>query len=513
MTEADDERVLVLAPGRDGTLTCQILSEAGVGCRAFESVEQFSDEFDRGAGAAIFAEEALDQEAAPLIAAVLQKQPAWSDIPIIVVVRDDGGNGSRLKAFAPLGNVSVLARPMSLGALTSVVDAALRARRRQYQVRDLLAERDSAARRKDEFLAMLAHELRNPLAPVRTTLHVLKLRRTADRDTQTAVAVAERSIKHLAHLIDDLLDVSRVTLGKVELRREQVEVANVVQLAVDAMRLRFAEKHVTLQVELLGSRLPVSGDADRLEQALANVLDNALKFTPPNGTVRVKAEQDHNEAVLTISDNGAGIAASDLPHVFELFVQGDRSLDRTVGGLGVGLTIVKGIIELHGGRISVTSDGIGAGTTAELRLPLVEAQDPHPETQAPPASGNRLRVLVVDDNHDGADSLADFLALTGCDTKTAYDGVQALEVFSEFRPEAVLLDIGLPRLNGFEVAERIRMAPGGKGVTIIAVTGYGREEDRAHGRAVGFDHHLVKPIDLTVIGGLITSVVRGSQSG
>ncbi|QEG30581.1 Autoinducer 2 sensor kinase/phosphatase LuxQ [Gemmata obscuriglobus] len=511
MAEPVDERVLVLAPGRDGALTCRILGEAGIGCRAVASVPAFNEEFARGAGAAIIAEEALDQESAPQIAALLKEQPAWSDFPIILVVRESGA-GTRLQEFSPLGNVSLFTRPMNLGALTTAIGTALRARRRQYEVRNLLAERDSAARRKDEFLAMLAHELRNPLAPVRTTLHVLKLRHPGDRDTQTAVGVAERSVKHLARLIDDLLDVSRVTLGKVGLRCEHMDAADVVRLATEAMGARFAEKHVALDIEVQSARLPVSGDAVRLEQAIANVLDNALKFTPPGGKVRVRAEADRGEAKVTVSDTGAGIAPEDLPHVFDLFVQADRSLDRTVGGLGVGLTIVKGLVELHGGRIAVTSDGLGAGTTAVLHLPLAEPPPSQIETDNEVEAGGRLRVLVVDDNHDGADSLADFLSLTGCETKTAYDGVEALEVFSGFRPEAVLLDIGLPKLNGFEVAEKIRTSPGGEGVTIIAVTGYGRDEDRVRGRSVGFDHHLVKPIDLTAIGRLITSAVRSPRT-
>ncbi|QEL17738.1 ATP-binding response regulator [Limnoglobus roseus] len=512
MGDSFDDSVLVFAPGRDGVLTCQILGEAGVACRTVSSVATFNDELGRGVGAAIIAEENLDEESASRIAATLRKQPAWSDIPIILVVRD-GTTGARHKDFAPLGNVSVLARPMNLSALTTAVESALRARRRQYELRKLLAERDSAARRKDEFLAMLAHELRNPLAPVRTTLHVLKLRHAGDRDTLTAVGVAERSIKHLAHLIDDLLDVSRVTLGKVEMRREHVDAANITRLAAESMKSRFSEKHVALDLDVQSSLLPVLGDAVRLEQAIVNVLDNALKFTPPGGKVRVRAVEEHGKAVLAVADSGAGIAPEDLPHVFELFVQADRSLDRTVGGLGVGLTIVKGIVELHGGSITVTSGGRGAGTTAELRIPLTQAKPNQSMPEREVASGGRLRVLVVDDNHDGADSLADFLSMTGCEAKTAYDGVQALEVFSEFRPEAVLLDIGLPRLNGFEVAEKIRTMPGGEGVTIIAVTGYGRDEDRVQGRAVGFDHHLVKPIDLTAIGRLITSVVRSSQAG
>ncbi|MBA4067049.1 MAG: hybrid sensor histidine kinase/response regulator [Isosphaera sp.] len=508
---AADLRVLILAPERDGELTCRVLGEAGIDCLAARSGEEFLREFRVGVGVLLVAEEVLTDDIVPRLLTLIAEQPAWSDLPVVVVAAERD-RGNCVSTYSILGNVSILSRPMTLSALSTAVQSALRARRRQYEVRDLFRERESAARQKDEFLAMLAHELRNPLAPVRTTLQVLKLRHPDNRDTQAALVVAERSVKHLAHLIDDLLDVSRVTLGKFRLRSEQVDARDVIRFAAEAVRLRAQDKGVTLDLDTPDGPLPLNGDPTRLEQAVTNILDNALKYTPAGGTVRVRAAADGNEVVVTVSDTGVGIDGAELPHVFDLFSQGDKSLDRTGGGLGVGLTIVKGLVELHGGRVSIASPGPNQGTTVEIRLPRGEESPAADPTEASPELAGRLKVLVVDDNRDGADSLATFLTLTGCETRTAYDGPEALEAYRDFHPEAVLLDIGLPGMTGYEVAERIRVTPGSDGVMIVAVTGYGRDEDRAQAKFVGFNHHLVKPVDLEAIGRLLTSAVRSGRA-
>jgi signal transduction histidine kinase/ActR/RegA family two-component response regulator len=474
------------------------------------SGDAFLRELRHGAAAIVIAEERLTGEFAPALIALLSEQPPWSDLPAIIL-SGSTDRGDRLQTYSPFGNVSVLAYPVTLVALVSAAEAAIRARRRQYQVRDLLKDKEMVARQKDEFLAMLAHELRNPLAPVRTTLQVLSFRHPDDRDTQNAVQVAERSVRHLAHLIDDLLDASRVTLGRFKLKAELVDAADALRFAAVALRPSFQEKGVELHLDLPGAVLPVIGDPTRLEQALTNVLDNAAKYTPAGGAVRVRAETSDGEVLLSVEDNGDGIDPADLPYVFDLFSQRSRPLDRTGGGLGVGLTIVKGLVELHGGRVAISSPGIGRGTTVEIRLPLCpEATLPRPTATEHPKI-DRLKVLVVDDNRDGADSLATFLTLVGCETRTAYDGREAIDAFREFHPEAVLLDIGLPGLNGYEVAEHIRTATG-DGVMLVAVTGYGRDEDRARGAVVGFDHHLVKPVDLESVGRLLTSAVRSGRT-
>jgi two-component system, sensor histidine kinase len=508
MDKGFDNTIFIAAPGRDGELTCQVLSEAGMSCKSVRSIAEFLVHATDGAGVALFAEEMLDQKSVSEVVEFLSRQPPWSDLPIIIVEGHEDVR-RKLKAFADLRNVSVLTRPMTLDGLVTSVSAALRARNRQYEVRDLLQEKEENAKRKDEFLAMLAHELRNPLAPVRTSLQVIKMHNLENNEIQKAVTVGERSIQHLSHLIDDLLDVSRITHGKVEMNSEPVDMAEVIRLVGDSVRGRADEKGVRFSVEIEGTHLMVVGDRTRLEQAIINMLDNAIKFTPPNGIVTVWVGFEPGQIIIRIKDTGVGIAAEDLPHVFDLFVQSDRSLDRTPGGLGVGLTIVKGIIEQHAGTVRLSSDGVGKGTVAEILLPRTGNVVPFLDSPLSPSPfEGRLRVLVVDDNRDGADSLATFLTLTGCDARTAYDGKEALTLFQTFKPDAVLLDIGLPGMNGYEVAKHIRQHPEGQNVTIVAVTGYGRDDDRKSGQQAGFNHHLVKPIDLDTVGEILSASSR-----
>lgn len=511
MDDGAELTVYVLAHDRDGILTCGVLREAAIDCAMVGSSAYLVRAITRGCGVVLIAEECLNELSAAEIGTSIRAQPTWSDLPVIVVTRDEDP-GNRLKAFAEFGNVSVLTRPMNLDALVTTVESALRARRRQYQVRDLLREREASARRKDEFLAMLAHELRNPLAPVRTTLHLLKLSHEHHQTTQNAVGIAERSIKHLAHLIEDLLDASRMTLGKVALRTERLDMREVLRYAIEALRAAYSEKGVTLLFDEQPSPLSVIGDPARLDQVVMNILDNALKYTDRGGTVRVQVATEGAQLLLRVIDSGVGIAPQDLPHVCELFVQADHSLDRAAGGVGVGLTIVKGIIELHGGELKIASGGIGQGTTVSVLLPLAAPVEELPPLKIKPRLQTQPRVLVVDDNRDGADSLAAFLELTGCETRTAYDGPQAIDACREFQPSAVLLDIGLPGMNGYDVAERLRTSPEGAQATLIAVTGYSREEDRVRAREVGFDYHLVKPVDLELVSTLVCSTFRSKSA-
>ncbi len=507
MSSLNELQVVLLAHARDGQLAFNILREAAVDCQIAPSVAELAEAIVRGCGAILVAEECLDQQSAALLLKALQQQPAWSDLPFIVVTQE-ADSGARLKAFAEFGNVSMIARPMNLDTLTTATRSALRARRRQYEVRDLLREREAADRRKDEFLAMLAHELRNPLAPVRTTLHVLKLTHAAHAPTQSAVAIAERAIKHLGHLIDDLLDASRMSLGKVSLRTERIDMREVVRFAAESLRGRAELKRIGLTVVEPEGALAVLGDAARLDQALSNVLDNALKYTPEGGAVRAAVFAQGDKVVVRVSDNGVGIAPQDLPYVCDLFVQADKSLDRTAGGVGVGLTVAKGVIELHSGELSIKSEGPGRGTTVDIALPLVRAPEQGATRESSWTIAGQPRVLIVDDNRDGAESLATFLSLTGCETRTAYDGNQAISAYRQFHPSAVLLDIGLPGMSGYDVAEQLRNLPNGNAATLIAVTGYSREEDRARSHQVGFDYHLVKPVDLDVVSRLISEAAR-----
>ncbi len=359
-------------------------------------------------------------------------------------------------------------------------------------------ELEAADRQKNEFLAMLAHELRNPLAPIRNSSEVLARRVQSDPHAFRAVASIERQVTHLARLVDDLLDVSRITQGRIELRRQPLYLHDVVARALETVDPLLRQKGH--KVSIVGSRRPllVNGDPERLVQCVANVLTNAAKYTDAEGEIRIESREQNHAAVLTVSDNGAGISAELLPRVFDLFVQGDRTLDRAHGGLGIGLSIVKRVLEMHGGTITAASAGAGRGASFEMRLPLSQ-ELPHslkepPATKAPPR-----RILIVDDNEDAADSLGMVLGLDGHEVIAAYSGDQALELAQSFKPEVVLLDIGLPGIDGYEVARRLRAAAGSAALRLVAVTGYGQDADKARAAEAGFAHHLVKPLEFAAL--------------
>jgi PAS domain S-box-containing protein len=352
---------------------------------------------------------------------------------------------------------------------------------------------------KDEFLAMLAHELRNPLAPIRNALHIMNQPGAGGEMVQQVRDMAERQVQHMARLLDDLLDVSRISRGRIELRREVVGVAAVVSRTVEAVRPLMEERRHELTVALPARPLQVEADSARLEQVLTNLLNNAAKYTEAGGHIWLTAGREGGEAVLRVRDTGIGIAPDMLPRIFDLFVQAERRLDRSQGGVGIGLTLVKKLVELHGGRIQASSDGLGRGSEFVVRLP---APSEWPAQQKARAAGTtaevelpRRRVLVVDDNQDAAESLAMMLRLAGQDVLTAYEGRSALTQAQGFRPEVVFLDIGLPGMDGYEVARRLREQQSPEKPLIVAVTGWGQEEDRRRCYEAGFDGHLVKPVE------------------
>jgi PAS domain S-box-containing protein len=369
-----------------------------------------------------------------------------------------------------------------------------------------------ADRRKDEFLAMLAHELRNPLAPLRTALHLLRAERgEGDR----FLTIAERQVDQLVRLVDDLLDVSRITQGKIALRREPVALDAVVARAVETVRGAMDERGHVFRLSLPAEPIQLSADPARLAQVLANLLDNATKHTPPGGSIWLTAERVGDEAVLRVRDTGAGLAPELLPNIFDLFVQGDRGLDRAHGGLGIGLTIVKRVVELHGGRVEARSAGAGQGSEFIVHLPTSEpAFGTVIEPRAPltgHAGPTRLKVLVVEDNHDTAEVLATVVELWGHDVRTAFNAVAAIAAVEEWRPDVVLSDLGLPGMDGYELARRLRrQSPASGGAVLIALSGYGREEDKRAALDAGFDHHFVKPPDLDALAELLGRVSAGT---
>ncbi len=357
-----------------------------------------------------------------------------------------------------------------------------------------------ADRKKDEFLATLAHELRNPLAPLRNGLQVMKLASHEDGVVEESRAIMERQLGQMIRLIDDLLDLSRISQGKVELKTERCGLARVIENAVETVRPVIEQSNHQLAVVLPPNPLYVDGDATRLAQVFANLLNNAAKFTSPGGQIGLTVERQGSDAVVKIKDNGVGIPAQMLGTIFEMFTQVDRSLEKSQGGLGIGLTLVKRLIEMHGGSVAAHSEGQGLGSEFVVRLPLnlsvVEKRPVKNDTVMPTS---RRRVLVVDDNQDAATSLAMMLKIMGNDTRTAYDGLEAINVASQFEPDLVMLDIGMPRLNGYDAARRIREQPWGKDVVLVALTGWGQDEDRRKSQEAGFDTHLVKPIELAAL--------------
>ncbi|CAD6545158.1 Sensor histidine kinase RcsC [Paraburkholderia hiiakae] len=353
-----------------------------------------------------------------------------------------------------------------------------------------------ADRQKDEFLAMLAHELRNPLAPITNAGELLSRMLTGDAEAQHAIDMIKRQTTQLSRLVDDLLDVSRITQGRIKLRRRAVDLANVVALGIETVEPQLRERQHTLTVETAKRDEPlyVDGDMARLVQCVANVLSNAVKYTNPGGTIRVWTRPEGTHVVIGISDNGSGISAELLPHVFDLFVQSERTLDRAQGGLGIGLAVARRLVEMHQGTISAQSPGIGHGATFEIRLRRI-ARPAAPVAAAGAADVDQRRVLVVDDNKDGADSLAALLALQGHTLAVAYSGPEAIRLAAAFLPEIALLDIGLPGMSGYELAQTLRTMPQLAGLRLVAITGYGQAEDFQRSRAAGFDYHLVKPVD------------------
>jgi signal transduction histidine kinase len=396
-------------------------------------------------------------------------------------------------------------------ALTFLRIQSLRMRAATERERErLLTEAQAASRAKDEFLAMLGHELRNPLSPIVTALQLMKMR--GDGRTSKEVTIIERQVKHLVRLVDDLLDIAKITRGKVELQRETVEIADVVSKAMEIASVLFEQRRHRVSIDVVGEDLRLEGDPVRLAQVVANLLTNAARYTDPGGDIRLTAAREDHEIVICVKDSGAGISAEMLPRIFDVFFQGQRSSDRAEGGLGIGLTLVKTLVVMHGGTVAARSEGLGRGSEFIIRLPAPPpAAHPAPE-ETPSAAGapqppiTRRRVLVVDDNEDAAELLGDILRAAGHDVIVVHDPPAALAIVAEFRPHVAVLDIGLPGMDGYELAERLRANTAMAGCRLIAATGYGQQHDRARSQAAGFQDHLVKPIDVATLIDMIARV-------
>ncbi len=382
-----------------------------------------------------------------------------------------------------------------------------------HEQKEMEARLRQADHLKDEFLATLAHELRNPLAPLRNSLEVM--RRAGERGPRTdaALTIMERQLTQLVRLVDDLLDLSRITRGRIELRKGRIDLAAAVGDALETCRSQIEVRRHRVSVDLPAEAVFVDADRVRLAQVFTNLLGNACKYTVREGNIRIRAERQGNEAVVRVTDDGIGIGSEMLSNVFDMFSQEVRSQELTEGGLGIGLCLVRGLVEQHGGKVEARSEGLGCGSEFTVRLPVALGTVPAPrlegDREAP--SAVRRRILVADDNRDSADSLAMMLSLTGHDTRAVYDGSDAVEEAASYHPDVIVLDVGMPTLDGYEAARRIRSAPWSNGVVLVALTGWGQEEDRARARSAGFDFHLTKPASLEALVKLINGTASVAE--
>jgi PAS domain S-box-containing protein len=614
-------------------VTSALLERANVTCVVCADGRALADAMEHGVGALLLTDNAFHDPHIETVLALLRRQPPWSDVPVVLQCQTGVQSKTASQVLGALRNVTVLERPTSIRTLVSSVKAALRARERQYQMREqfkdlleseaelrlrerqlrslaentpdvlarfdrdlrhvfvnqaitrvtglaedaflgrtarelglpaalcdpteaalnevfatgvprtidlefetpeglryyhslLVPETDDAGsvetvlavshdvteskraaqalqlanRRKDEFLAMLAHELRNPLAPIRNASEILSRKLASDPQIQTTVGIVKRQTLQLTRLVDDLLDVSRITEGRIELRREPLKVASIAAQAIESVEPLMRERQHRLLVGAIDEDLYVEGDHVRLVQCIANILTNAAKYTDPGGEVRLEARRHGPMVGIAVSDTGIGIPKELLPQIFELFVQGDRSLDRSQGGLGIGLSVVRRLIEMHKGEVRASSAGPGRGSTFEIRMPLIAHTRARSEAQERSLVQPK-RILIVDDNTDAADSLALLLQLEGHETEAVYSAREALDRAARYRPEVILLDIGLPEMSGYELATLIRSEL--RSVRLIAVTGYGQREDVERARCSGFDGHVIKPVDSARLGRMI----------
>jgi signal transduction histidine kinase/ActR/RegA family two-component response regulator len=486
----DSETVLVCTPRRrDADLTVQLLERDGLAGQVSSGIDALCRAIHEGAGAALLSEDVLTAPAFAQLTALLAAQPPWSDFPILVFTASELPRTRGFHdAVRALGNVTFLDRPVQVRSMLAAVHAAVRGRRRQYAARRAIESRD-------EFLAMLGHELRNPLGAIRLAGELLA-HPTGEEKHAKQRAIIDRQTRHLARLVDDLLDVARVSYGKVVLRLEPVSLAEVLHASFQSFEAAARARELALTLRIDESPALVSGDRDRLEQIFGNLLANAIKYTPPGGSVRVQLTRAGSEYVACVVDTGIGIAADVLPTVFELFRQADHSLDRAQGGMGLGLTLVRSLVQLHGGTVEALSEGADRGSAFAVRLPVLASESQAAGARSkPPEPLVSRRIVIVEDNDDLRVMQEQLLRLAGHDVEAAISGPSGVERILAVRPDVAFVDLGLPGFDGYEVARRVRAACE-TSILLIAVSGYGQLQDRKRAQDAGFDGHLTKPVGL-----------------
>mgnify|MGYP000486377678 CR=1 FL=1 len=502
MADAHPLRTLVLtANADDAELAVRLLAESGISAVAYDSVSALCRSVSDNVGCMVLTGDALADEELPMLREVIENQPTWSDIPLILVAADTAKLNMLVeRVLRRAGNVTLLEQPLNPATLISAVRVGLRARAHQVEVRNLLGERDAALRQRDEFLAMLAHELRNPLAPIRNAVYLQQRLPIDDPTFVKTREIVDRQVAHLSRMVDDLLDVARLERGMIQLQRQRIDLNTAVAAAVDACATLTQARRHAVSVNLADEPLPLDADPVRVEQLVVNLITNATKFTPTAGAIRISTERQGTSARLSVADSGIGLRPEMTQAIFNPFTQDDRTLDRSRGGLGIGLTIARRIAELHGGALAATSEGVNKGSTFIAQFPLAMGAPADLDSPTDVIPATRRRVLVVEDNADVRESLRLMLEIWGHDVVTADTGNAGLEQIRRTHPEVAFIDIGLPGMTGYEVAHAIRTTElCSPPMKLIALTGYGQPADRARAFEAGFDMHLLKPVDPDVL--------------
>lgn len=502
MTAAAPLRILIVAPlGRDAELMRTHLRNAGLTCESLESMKALCTALREGAGAVMVTEEALANGGLALLARALDEQPAWSEIPVIVLTAVLSFE-SKPHSFRELGrrtNVTLVDRPVRIQSLVSTAQSALRARQRQYDVRDLMHKLEDRVHERDRFLAILGHELRNPLGAILLASQMTDEDGRLDGDHARLI---ERQARHLTRIVNDLLDLSRVMSGKIAIKPQVVDLRSVIRQAFQTVETAAQLHEVSVALRLPPQPLAVNIDPVRGDQIISNILTNAIKYTPEDGHVILSLAREDGQAVVRVRDDGVGIAPDRIGTIFELFAQAENAIGRSQGGMGIGLALVRNLVELHGGSVVATSDGIGKGTEFVIRFPLAGELPAAREKAKPTADMPPRRIVIVEDNVDVRDLLRLKLRRLGHAVDAVGDGISGIAAIVANRPHMALIDIGLPKLDGYQVASAVRSKLGND-IVLVAVSGFGQPDDKKRALEAGFDDHITKPADVQDIEALL----------
>jgi signal transduction histidine kinase/ActR/RegA family two-component response regulator len=511
------DRILIVAPiGRDAELMCAQLKAAGLNCSVCNDVHQLCGDLADGAAAILLTEEALTHEGASELMKTLAKQPPWSETPLIILTGALSFE-SKVHSFDALvrrTNVTLVDRPVRIKSLISAAQTALRARQRQYDIRDLMQQLEERVHERDRFLAVLGHELRNPLGAILLASQMTDADGRIDADKALLI---ERQSRHLTRLVNDLLDLSRVAAGKIVLKRQRVNLVDIVTQTVRTVVPMAQRQRIDLAMRIPEGRIIVDADPVRVDQIVTNILTNAIKYTPEGGHVVLDLSDEQGQAAIRVTDDGVGVAPDRIGGIFELFAQAENAIGRAQGGMGIGLALVRNLAELHDGSVEASSAGVGKGSEFVVRLPVAAGTDSESTIAGATASESSAaehvsrRIAIVEDNNDVRDLLRLKLSRLGHSVIDARDGLEGLRVVLNERPDLALVDLGLPGIDGFQLAKEVREQLGDD-VILVAVSGFGQPEDKRRAIEAGFDEHLTKPADVHDIENLLMRLPpRGAQ--